>query len=263
MRSSYCLTTLQDINLSSEVISLTQNLAVWLNFLPWYVKTVFFTSWKVEQIHALFVYNSLVMPLPQERQALSMLGIALLMKFLRRQSLDGFFVDAFFFCKSAIALVTWYMDYRWSIMYILSYLGAAIAFPQPFYRGETKMTEFTPQTLVDNVEGESDKSVTWIVELFAPWSPQCLVLEPVLAEISTKYSSEKLKFGKIDVSRWPSVAKTYNVNLTGVSDQLPTIIRFRQGKEDGRIPQVSNDGKKVYSGKYRKHDIIAAFELDK
>ena len=198
-----------------------------------------------------------------ERQSLSLLGIALSLKFLRRQSLDGYFTDVFFFCKSVLAMLTWYIDYRWSIMYIFIYLCAAIAFPQPFYKGKMRIVELNPETFEEVVEGEKDPSVTWIVELYAPWSPQCLYLEPVIAEISNQYGSNALKFGKVDVSRWPSIAKKYKVNLNGLQDQLPTIVRFQKGKEDGRIPQVSEDGKKVYGGKFRKQDIITAFELDK
>lgn len=198
-----------------------------------------------------------------ERQSLSLLGIALALKFLRRQSLDGFFTDLFFFCKSVLAMLTWYMDYRWSIMYVFIYLCAAIAFPQPFYKGETRAQEFNPETFEEVIEGERDPSVTWIVELYAHWSPQCLYLEPVISEISNEYTSKTLKFGKVDVSRWPSIAKKYKVHLNGLQDQLPTLIRFCKGKENGRIPQISEDGKKVYGGKFRKQDIIAAFELDK
>jgi thiol-disulfide isomerase/thioredoxin len=198
-----------------------------------------------------------------ERQSLSLLGIALSLKFLRRQSLDGYFTDVFFFCKSVLAMLTWYIDYRWSILYIFIYICTTIAFPQPFYKGKMRMEELNPETFEEFVEGEKDATVTWIVELYAHWSPQCLYLEPVIAEISNQYSSNTLKFAKVDVSRWPSIAKKYKVNLNGFQDQLPTILRFCKGKEDGRIPQISEDGKKVYGGKYRKQDIIAAFELDK
>lgn len=198
-----------------------------------------------------------------ERQSLSLLGVALALKFYKRQSLDGYLTDLFFFCKSVLAMLSWYMDYRWSIMYVFVYLCAAIAFPQPFYKGDMRIKELNPETLEEIVQGDQDASVTWLIELYAPWSPQCLYLEPVIAEISNRYSSNALKFGKVDVSRWPSIAKKYRINLNGFQDQLPTILRFRKGKEDGRIPQISEDGKKVYGGKFRKQDIIAAFELDK
>ena len=226
-----------------------------------------------------------------ERQALTLLTVVVPLKFYRRVSLDGFMVDAFFYCKSAMALIFWYMDYRWSLLYIVSYLALAMMFPQPIYKGPTKAVEFTPQTFHETVMGGGkyedpaksassassasskkktagagkqndgkDEAITYIVELFAPWSPQCLVLEPVFAELSQTYGTDKRRFGKLDVSRWPSMAKELNINLNGVTDQLPTFVSFQNGKELKRIPLVGESGK-VYGGRIRRQDLVAVFDL--
>ncbi len=239
-----------------------------------------------------------------ERQALTLLAVALPLKFYRRISLDGFMVDLFFYCKSAMALLMWYMDYRWSILIVLSYLALAMLFPQPIYRGPTGAVEFTPQTFHETVmvaevqadEGgdrsgkpaatasskqktsrsssksnpsksagepapDDGRSVTYIVELFAPWSPQCLVLEPVFAELSRTYGTDRRRFGKLDISRWPAMAKELKVDLNGVTDQLPTFVSFRNGKEVKRIPIVAESGK-VYGGRIRRQDLVAVFDLE-
>lgn len=39
------------------------------------------------------------------------------------------------------------------------------------------------------------------VEFYAPWAPPCIHLEPVFAELSLKYTTERLRFGKVDASR--------------------------------------------------------------
>ena len=59
------------------------------------------------------------------------------------------------------------------------------------------------------------------------------------------------------------MAKKYKINLLGeYGNQLPTLIMFgKDGKESGRIPHVYNDGK-VAAGKFRKKDIVAAFDLE-
>ena len=136
------------------------------------------------------------------------------------------------------------------------------------FKGPSKLVEFTPASFAELVEDRSSSSTTdtasmWLVYFFAPWSPQCLYLAPVMAEISLQYSNEKLRFGKIDVSRWPAMAKKYKINLLGeYGNQLPTLIMFgKDGKESGRIPHVYNDGK-VAAGKFRKKDIVAAFDLE-
>ena len=134
-------------------------------------------------------------------------------------------------------------------------------FPQPTYKGPSRMEDFTPASFAEIVEDRTESPVSWLVEFYAPWAPQCLYLEPVLAEISLQYSSETLRFGKIDVSRWPALAKRYRISIRGENgNQLPTLIMFEKGKESGRIPHVYNDGK-VAAGKYRKNDIVTAFAL--
>lgn len=60
----------------------------------------------------------------QERQSATLLAIALFIKFLRRQSLDGFLAEAFMFCKSVILLISWYMDTRFALLFGLGFIGA-------------------------------------------------------------------------------------------------------------------------------------------
>lgn len=105
-------------------------------------------------------------------------------------------------------------------------------FPQPWYRGPTKIFELNdaafrdkvllkkPATVpVDEIKGpritEIDDEVVetkgkkktqekkpevsakyWVVMLYANWSVTCLNFEPVLAKLSIKYDLPHLKFGK-------------------------------------------------------------------
>ena len=54
---------------------------------------------------------------------------------------------------------------------------------------------------------------------------------------------DNLKFGKIDVGRFPDVAAKYQVNDTSFSRQLPTVILFKNGEEFCRRPAVNSKGK--------------------
>jgi len=204
----------------------------------------------------------------------------LLLKFYKRQSTDAFLSDAFFFSKSVIALMLWYMDIRVFVYYILIIIVLFLSFPQPVYKGPARMEYFTPASFKELVEdrtgdddhggaeGEEEDSSSsssppaWIISFFAPWAPQCIYLEPVIADLSLKYTNpQTLRWGKVDVSRWPSLAKDYNISLQGASPQLPTLALFVKGKEQGRIPHVFADGR-VSGGKIRREDIVAGFKLD-
>ncbi len=102
-------------------------------------------------------------------------------------------------------------------------------FPQPWYRGPTKIFELndaafrdkvllkkSTTTSVDDIKGpriteidekepeqkKDDKKKLdldakyWIVMLYANWSVTCLNFEPVLAKLSIEYDVPHLKFGK-------------------------------------------------------------------
>lgn len=201
-------------------------------------------------------------PAPQERQALSVLFVGVVVKFLRRQSADAFASDAFTYAKGCIALMAFYIDGRVLAYYTIMYTLVMVMFPQPLYAGPSRVEEFTPASFAELVEDRADSDVTWLINFFAPWAPQCLYLEPVIADLSLAYSSEKLRFGKVDVSRWPGLAKKYRINVRGEKgNQLPTLAMFERGAEAGRIPHVYADGK-VASGKFRRGDIVTAFALD-
>ena len=58
-----------------------------------------------------------------------------------------------------------------------------------------------------------------------------------------RYSLANLKFGKIDVGRFPEVAAKYYINDTSFSRQLPTVILFKNGEEFCRRPSVNSKGK--------------------
>jgi thioredoxin-like negative regulator of GroEL len=60
-----------------------------------------------------------------------------------------------------------------------------------------------------------------------------------------RYVLENLKFGKIDVGRYPDAAKKYNINDSSMSRQLPTVILFKNGKEVTRRPAADNRGKLI------------------
>jgi hypothetical protein len=57
-----------------------------------------------------------------------------------------------------------------------------------------------------------------------------------------RYSSETLRFGKVDVDKFPELAREYQIDASTASWQLPTLILFQGGTEIGRLPQIDVDG---------------------
>ena len=58
-----------------------------------------------------------------------------------------------------------------------------------------------------------------------------------------RYGMSNLKFGKVDVGRYPELAKKYYINNTSFSLQLPSLVLFKGEKELLRRPCLDSKGK--------------------
>lgn len=54
---------------------------------------------------------------------------------------------------------------------------------------------------------------------------------------------DNFKFGKIDVGRYPELAKKYYIDDSSLSRQLPTVIVFKNGEEADRRPAIDSTGR--------------------
>ena len=70
-----------------------------------------------------------------------------------------------------------------------------------------------------------------------------------------------LKFGKLDIGRFPKIGEKYHVSDSSFSRQLPTVILFRQGKEVARRPYADSKGKLVKFF-FSADNVKAAFDLN-
>lgn len=83
---------------------------------------------------------------------------------------------------------------------------------------------------------------------------------PVFSQLSAQYALPNLKFGKIDVGRYPDVAQKFHISTTSLTRQLPTCILFQEGKETGRVPAIISG--KVQKFLFKDEDIINIFDLN-
>ena len=214
---------------------------------------------------------------PWERQALGTLAVVSVVKLFRSSTLDSFFAEFFLYSKAALGVLVYMID-RWVFgLYMLLYAAVFVLCTQPKYSGPDSLHYLTPATFDEIVIRNRGREPArggraagpaaargdpmWLVEFYASWSPPCIQIEPMIADISLRYTTPLVKFAKLDVGRWPRVAKQYGIHVGGTSKQLPTFIMFRDGAEIGRIPHVFRDGS-VAKGRYRRQDIVKAFELD-
>lgn len=87
----------------------------------------------------------------------------------------------------------------------------------------------------ENFEKEvlnSDKIT--IIDFYADWCGPCKMMSPVIDEIAEE--SDSVKVGKLNVDEAQDIAVKYNVM------SIPTIIIFKNGKEDKRFVGVTSKG---------------------
>ncbi|CAH0403962.1 unnamed protein product [Chilo suppressalis] len=102
---------------------------------------------------------------------------------------------------------------------------------------------------------------TWLICLYAAWHPACVNFAPVFAELSASYNLDNLKFGKLDVGRYPEAAAKYRVQDGPASRQLPTVLLFTASAEQMRRPNADSTGK-LQKFLFSKDNMKAAFDLD-
>jgi len=85
--------------------------------------------------------------------------------------------------------------------------------------------------MVDELSGKEFEAFTKkglvVVDFFAEWCMPCIMLAPVIEEISDKM--KKIKFGKVNIDDSRDISEEFAVM------SVPTLIVFKDGKEVDRI----------------------------
>lgn len=136
----------------------------------------------------------------------------------------------------------------------------ALILPEPTYSGPDNVIYFRG---LQGLEEELSrcKDTQWLITFYTVWNPACVNFAPLFSKLSTEYNVDSLKFGKIDIGRYPDAAKKYYVNDSSLSKQLPTIILFKDGKEVTRKPTIDSKGntQKFF---FSNENVKAAFDLN-
>lgn len=136
----------------------------------------------------------------------------------------------------------------------------ALLFPEPTYSGPDNVIYFRgAQGLQQEITKE--KNVSWLIAFYTVWNPACVNFAPTFAKLSTEYNLSNLKFGKIDIGRYPDAAKDYRISDSSFSKQLPTLILFQDGKEVLRRPTADSKGK-IMKFLFSDDNIRTAFGLN-
>ena len=141
--------------------------------------------------------------------------------------------SGFVCAKVANLLLFFRRDPRYGLVYSFLFALQAMLLPEPTYKGPENITYFRANGLEDELR--RDPKVTWLVTFYAAWSPSAVNFSPIFAKISGEYGLPNLKFGKLDVGRYPEVGDKHLISTSARTRQriivlfpsiLATISRF-------------------------------------
>jgi len=170
----------------------------------------------------------------------------------------SYLASGFVYAKAANLILFFRKDPRYGLLYLLLFTIQAMLLPEPTYKGPENIVYFRASGLDDELQ--RDPRANWLVCFYAAWSPSAVNFSPIFAKISANYGLPNLKFGKIDVGRYPEVGEKYHVSTSPLTRQLPTIIMFQEGKEVGRVPAILNG--KVQKFMFKEEEVVQTFDLN-
>jgi thiol-disulfide isomerase/thioredoxin len=100
-----------------------------------------------------------------------------------------------------------------------------------------------------------------LVMYHASWNPTCDFLQPVFGELSSRYTTPLLRFGSVDLDRFPQAAELATVDTGATACQVPSFVLYNsEGREVKRLPPVSATGTATRT-KIDREGLLAYFDL--
>ncbi|XP_060080687.1 thioredoxin-related transmembrane protein 2-B-like [Ylistrum balloti] len=195
----------------------------------------------------------------KEWEWITFLGCIIVLKNRKQATVGAYVNTACLFAKVLCGFMFFRTNSLYGILYGVACLIHFVFLPEPMYTGPEMVTYFRGPNLDEEIK--RDRRVTWLIAFYVAWSPPCVSFASLFSELSAEYSLDNLKFGKIDISKYPEVAEKYRINAGAMSRQLPTIIMLEGGEETMRKPYISPKGT-VVRYVFNKQNIIKDFELN-
>lgn len=195
----------------------------------------------------------------REVEILMFLSAIVMMKNRRAITMEQHVGNLFLFSKVANVILFFRLDIRLGLLYLVLCLAFVMTCKPPLYMGPEYIKYFSDKTIDDELQ--RDTRVTWLVEFYANWSPECQSFASMFADLSLKYNCPGLRFGKMDVGRYGDVSKRFAVSTSPLTKQLPSLVLFQGGHEVMRRPMVDSKGRSV-SWTFSDENIIREFNLN-
>ena len=211
----------------------------------------------------------------REDSILTILVSIILLRYVRYFSnWNKFFCEIFFYCKFAIFIQLLIISRKICVWYILACVIVWLLIKYPKYRGPSNIIYIQNEEVLNenmnkqqnrqNEKGHKKLNNTdnyFFLIFYSNYSYDCLYTDELFAELSIKYYSKNLIFGKMNVDLNENFVEKLGINLHGFNVILPYMIMFKNGKEIERFPGYDNKGKPKKINYFREKDIVDIFNL--
>lgn len=197
----------------------------------------------------------------REFQVLVTGTMVLFVKALRCQTCESFAMTFFFFYKCCFTIVLFFSNI-WAMFWYLNFcLIVWMLFKMPFYEAKNKFIDMNTVSQFENdvLKGDSH----WVLLFYSPINSDCIGTMSCWADLSNNYTTNKLKFAKINVDKAVFLAQKCNVDGNSYSKQLPSLILYGEGKELKRYPPVGKNGELPTSFNYKVKMIVKYMGIDR
>uniref|UniRef100_A0A7S0WRM6 Thioredoxin domain-containing protein n=1 Tax=Chlamydomonas leiostraca TaxID=1034604 RepID=A0A7S0WRM6_9CHLO len=199
-----------------------------------------------------------------EGQIFTTLLITAAFRTFRATSLEAYFASACGFCQLFVLIITAVTDVVVGIQYAMALMIIIMVCNQPTYTGPDQVNALTPITFHEITKKDNTDGITHVVLFYASWSSRCRQTYSLFAELSNRFSADKIQFSKLDIGTWPREAKLQNIDLSAGSAQVPSVIMYEKGHEVARVPSNTKAAIRVATKRaFTKSDLIKGLELEK
>ncbi|KFD53540.1 hypothetical protein M513_05646 [Trichuris suis] len=176
-----------------------------------------------------------------EYQILLFLAFVIYTKNRKATSWYHYLSNVILYTKLANFALFYWTGPIYAIAYATVVIVVCCVFPEPVFNGPEAVLYFRGSNPMQEISQQ--KGTVWLIEFYANWSSTCKHFAPIFADLSLKYALPNLKFGKLDVGRYPQEAQSFRIDNKLVTKALPTVILFRDGKEVKRLPVADSYGR--------------------
>lgn len=169
-------------------------------------------------------------------------------------SIESYLSTLFLFAKAGSTVLFYKMSPQLAVWYLLVIVVLMVTVRTPDVEDSGEMRYFVDDSLP--VQLREDKETIWVIEFYTTFSPHCNAVKPIFGSLSREFTSQYMKFGKVDVLKSHGVPEAYGISSACLKTELPAIVIFEEGKPAARIKQTMNGKHYVMSYENIKRDLL-------